>query len=437
MSQIRRVATGAAPLLFAASLTACSESTPTLGGDGRFPVQPVTVEWVLPFEAFASDLQVVGGFGRAAEVGSAVVALSDSLDARAIVRFGGYPRSASVQDTLGVIRTDTVLTFLGADLVVLLDSLNYAPQGEPIPFRALAMEGGDWHGGSASWDFAVDTVGDRRPWVQAGAAPARFLAQREWVPSEGDTVVIRLDSAAVAAWRDTTDLSRGLRLDAGLRGSRARVRTVTLRLDARPSVNPDTLIRLAVSPSALSFVYAPVPDPPTGELRVGGAPAWRTFFRISLPSRIEAPDPLCAQLACPVEVKPESVVFASLDLRSRRAPVAFQPVDSLSVDVRPVLDPARFPRSPLGNSFLPFGQVVAPEWFGSQPGRTVSVPVTTFVRDLVRGETTAGNAPPQALALLSPLEPLAFEFTPFEGPGTDGAPRLRILLTLMDGVRLP
>ncbi len=427
----------AAPLLAAAAVSACSESSPTLGGEGRLPVQPVTVEWVLPFEDFATDLQVVGGFGRASEVGTAVVALSDSLDARALVRFNAFPRSASVQDTLGVIRTDSALTFLGADLVVLLDSLNYAPLVDPIPFRAMALEGGEWDGLSASWDFAVDTLGDRRPWPQPGAGPARFLGERGWIAEEGDTVVIPIDSAAVAGWSDTTDLSRGLRLDATRPGTRARVRTVTLRLNARPSVNPDTLIRLAVSPSDFSFVYAPVPEPPTGELRVGGAPAWRSFFRISLPPRIEAPDPLCQQVSCPVELNPEAVVFASLDLQSRRAPLAFQPQDSLSVDVRPVLDPDRFPRSPLGNTFLPFGQVVAAEWFSTQPGRTVSVPVTTFVRDLVRGETLSGQEPPEALTLLSPLEPLAFEFTPFEGPGTAGAPRLRILLTLMDGVRLP
>lgn len=434
---MRRVAAGAAPSILAVLLAGCAESTPILGGDGRFPVQPVTVEWVLPYDAFASDLQVVGGFGRASEVGMGIVALSDSIDARTILRFPGYPRSASVTDTLGVVRTDTILTFVGADLVVVLDSLNYTPQGGPIPFRALALEGGEWDGVSASWDHAVDTVGDRRAWQQPGAGPARFMAQQEWVPSEGDTVVIRMDSASVAAWSDTTNLGRGLRLDTSLQGARARVRTVTLRLDARPSVNPDTLVQLALGPTALSFVYAPVPDPPKGELRVGGAPAWRTFFRINVPPRIEVPNALCQQLSCPVDVTPEAVVFASLDLRSRRAPVAFQPLDTLSVDVRPVLDPDRTPRSPLGGTFLPFGQLVAPEWFGTQPGRTVSVPVTSFVRDLVRGETLAGEEPARALALLSPLEPLAFEFTPFEGPGTDGAPRLRILLTFMDGVRLP
>lgn len=437
LSQFRWGVGRVAPLACAVVLSACTENTPTLGGEGRFPVRPVTVEWVIPFDRFASDLQVVGGFGRASEVGSAVVSLSDSLESRAILRLAAYPRSASLPDSLGVIRTDTLITFLRGNLVLFLDSLRYTPAERPIPLRILSLQGGDFDPATATWELAVDTLGGRRPWPQPGAGPAAVVAEEEWIPMESDSVVFPVDSATVAAWGDTLNPSRGIRVDAALSGSRVRVRSAALRLVTRPSVNRDTLVTLSVGAGQLSFVYAPLPAPPAGELRVGGAPAWRTAFRISLPPRIQAPDPLCATLSCPVELTPEAVVFAALDLRSRAAPAGFRPADTLSVDVRPVLDPDRFPRSPLGSSFLPFGQLVAPEWFGSSPGRTVSVPVTNFVRDLVRGETPAGRPPPAALALLSPLEPLAFEFTPFEGPGTDGAPTLRILLTLMDGVRLP
>lgn len=437
MRRIDRVALGVAPLL-ALLAGACSESAPVLGGDDLLPVEATTVEWILPFEEFGSGVEVVGGFGRVSEVGTGLVALSDGFESRTLLRFNTYPGSVSVPDSLGVTRTDTLLSVIGADLVLRFDSVGVQPTGaSSIPVRVLRMDAGRWDPVSASWDFAVDSLNDTRPWPQPGAGPASFVAAGAWEPAQGDSLLIRIDSATVAGWGDTTDVGRGTRLDAVTQGTRISLRSAILRLEVRPSVNPDTTVALAVATIGNTFVYDPLPDPPSGELRVGGAPAWRTFFRIDLPERIEAPDPVCQRVQCPVELTPESVVYAALLLRSRAAQPAFQPVDSLSVDVRPVLDPDRIPRAPLGSSFLPFGQPVAPEWFSSQPGRSVAVPVTGFIRDLVRGETAAGLPPAGALALMAPLEPLDFGFTPFAGPGTDGAPSLRILITLLDGVRLP
>lgn len=437
MRRIDRVALGVAPLL-AVLAAACSESTPVLGGDDLLPVDAATVEWILPFEAFGSDVEVVGGFGRVSEVGTGLVALEGDFESRTLLRFNTYPRSVSVPDSLGVTRTDTLLSVIGADLVLRFDSVGVRPDGAAsIPVRVLDMNAGGWDPSSATWQSAVDSLNVRTPWPQPGAGPATFVAEGEWEPAQGDSLLIRIDSATVAAWGDTANVARGTRLDAVAQGTRISLESAILRLEVRPSVNPDTTVALAVGTVGNTFVYDPLPDPPAGELRVGGAPAWRTFFRIDLPDRIEAPDPVCQRVQCPVELTPESVVYAALILRSRAAQPAFQPVDSLSVDVRPVLDPDRIPRAPLGPSFLPFGQPVAPQWFGSQAGRSVPVPVTGFIRDLIRGETQAGLPPAGALALLAPLEPLDFAFTPFAGPGTDDAPSLRILITLLDGVRLP
>lgn len=437
MRRIDRVALGVAPLL-AVLAGACSEAAPVLGGDDLLPVEATTVEWILPFEEFGSGVEVVGGFGRVSEVGTGLVALNDGFESRSLLRFNSYPRSVSVPDSLGVTRTDTLLSVIGAELVLRFDSVGVQPSdAAAIPVRVLRMEAGRWDPVSASWQLAVDSLNDSRAWPQPGAGSASFVASGEWEPGQGDSLLIRIDSATVAAWGDTTDAGRGTRLDAVTQGTRISLRSAILRLEVRPSVNPDTTVALAVGTIGNTFVYDPLPDPPSGELRVGGAPAWRTFFRIDLPERIEAPDPVCQRVQCPVELTPESVVYAALILRSRVAQPAFQPVDSLSVDVRPVLDPDRIPRAPLGTSFLPFGQPVAPEWFGSEPGRSVAVPVTGFIRDLVRGETESGLPPAGALALMAPLEPLDFGFTPFAGPGTDGAPSLRILITLLDGVRLP
>jgi len=437
---VRRTAWVAAPAfpLLAALLGGCSESPPIVGGDDLFPVQPLTVEWVLPFDRFASDVRVVGGFGNPADVGVGLLTRSEGFESRTLLRFSGFPSSATLPDSLGVTRTDTNLTFIGGELLLRFDSVRYAPAAAgPIPVRLHRLESGAWDPQTATWALAVDTLGGARPWPQPGAGGGRLIAEGRWDRAAGDSLIIPVDSATIAAWGDTTQVGRGARLDAGADGVRLRVQSAALRLRTKASINRDTILALPVPTERLTFIYDPLPAPPTGELRVGGAPAWRTFFRVSLPPRIEAPDPLCAQVTCPLELKPNQVVYAAVVLRSRAAPGPFQPVDSLSVDVRPVLDPDRFPRSPLGESFIPFGQRVAADWFGVNAGRPVSVPVTGLVRDLVRGETLSGETPARAVALLAPLEPLSFEFTPFEGPGTAGAPSLRILLTLLDGVRLP
>jgi hypothetical protein len=133
------------------------------------------------------------------------------------------------------------------------------------------------------------------------------------------------------------------------------------------------------------------------------------------------------------------VSHAALVLTSRSTEAAFQPTDSIGLDVRPVFNRSAMPKAPLGNSLILelFGRRVGPEAFGSTPGEVIEIPFTTFIRDLIRGVRDDGVVAPDALALLSVFEPISIAFASFEGPGSANEPFLRLVLTIGPPIRLP
>ncbi len=418
--------------------SACGEEPPTAVDASALPSPPVTVELRLPWSEYASSLEVFGGYGAPAELGSGVVAqdFGGTLDARTLVRYGGYPVAVSVRDTTGTTRPDSSLTFIGGRLVAFLDTLASRADG-PVTLALGAIQQ-EWDVRTVSWTVAVDTINDRRLWAEPGAGPVVPLATAVWDPAEGDSVWFELDSAMVAAWADTTDASRGARIDALTPGVRLQVNGTVLRLNTRPSLNPDSTFFLVASQREITFVYDPFPEPPPDGIRVGGAPAWRTVFDVTVPRTLNGPEELCEAVGCPLELDPNELSFAGLILYSRRTPEAFQPTDTVGVDVRPVLLRDALPKAPLGNTLVgAFGRRIAPEAFGDGEGTQVELPITPFARDLLRGETPQGTPPPSTLALLSVFEPISISFASFHGPGSAFEPVLRLVVTVARPVELP
>lgn len=417
---------------------ACQELIPTSVDDDLLPNEPVTVEVRLGWDEFASNLQVYGGFGSAADLGSGVVArdYADVLDARTLTRFSPFPTTVTVRDTAGVNRTDSLPIFRTGRVAVVLDTLASTNEG-PVTFSLGALRQG-WHARSATWTEAVDTANDRTLWEEPGAGPVRELGTAVWDPAGGDTVFFAVDSAQLAEWRDTTDVGRGARLDMLTSGERVRVRSILLRLDVQSSLNPDTTVVSTVVRRDFTFIYSPVPEPPPDGIRIGGTPSWRTVLDVTAPTTLNGPERLCQAVGCPVELTPDQLNYAALVLRTRRGEAAFQPTDSVSLDVRPVLARSALPKSPLGNSLTgTLGRRVAPDLFADGEGAEIEIPVTEFVADQLRGETAEGNPPPSTLALLSTFEPLSISFASFHGPGSMLEPELKLILTTGAKVELP
>ena len=435
---MRRKLIGSLLGVTALGVVACEEQTPTSLDEGLLPEEPITLELHIPWEDFASNLEVIGGFGSPSELGTGVLANSfaGTLDARTLLRFGAYPSTVSVRDTTGTTRADSSLTFIGGRVVVFLDTIASTNEG-PVLLSLGAIQH-PWDVRTVTWTTAIDTINDRRLWPEEGAGPVVPLGVAEWDPATGDSVWFELDSAAVAAWADTSDVSRGARIDLLTEGARIQIATAVLRLNTRPSLNPDSTFFLVAPREEISFVYSPFPEPPPDGIRVGGAPAWRTVLDIRMPKQLNGPEALCAVVTCPVTLHSSELNYAALVLRTRRTQDAFQPTDTVAIDVRPVLSRVALPKAPLGNSLVGFaGRLIRPEVFGEEAGEEIEIPITIFAQNLISGTDAAGFQPPNTLALLSIFEPVSIAFASFHGPGGEYAPVLKLIVTIGRFVELP
>ncbi len=419
------------------SLLACQEKIPTTLGGDSLPVSPITVQVTLPFEAFAREMTVWGGYGRPVELPNGVVAraFGGTLDARTLVGWSNYPWSASVKDSTGTVRSDTLLTFIAGKVVAVFDTVTSIHDG-PVDLALGALQQ-DWDVLSASWIRAVDSVGSQIPWQEEGGGPVLPLGTAQWDPATGDSAVFTLDSAAVALWTDTTAAKVGVRLDALSEGVRLNVMALRLLLTTRARSNPDTLVELTVAARTRTFIYQPILIGSPESFWAGGVPAWRTVMEMDFPDTVDLPPGVCAQVKCPVTLTPESLVSATLVLRTQAPPPGFEPSDTIRMDVREVLEPTRMPKSPLGFTLAGFtGIRIPPEHFGAGAGAEVLVPLGAYFEGLIRAKSDPEVTISSSLAFLSAFEPLSLQLASFGGPGSPGAPELRLLLTLGEGVQI-
>lgn len=409
-------------------LLACDEVTPTSTDGGLLPLEPRTVEVVLSFEEFAEQIQVYGGYGTPSEVFESVLAddFEGVLDSRVLSRYVAFPWSASVRDSTGTLRADSAFTFTGGYLVARFDTTDGNLPESPVTVGAEALPAG-FDPATASWTVAVDTINDYRLWDEPGAGGGADFGEATWDPTAGDSIMFPLDSAQVALLGDTTEVGDGVRFDLRTAGERINLIDTDLRLYARPNIHQDTTVTLSATGTVRTFIYDPVPLPAADGIRVGGAPSWRTVITLDLPGSVDASGGA-------LELTPERLNSATIELTTAASEAAFQPSDSIYLDARPVLAPELLPKSPLGSSLIGgLGVSIAPAAFGEGSARTVSIPVTAFIRTLIDDAVTDKV---HDVALLTPLEPLSIGFGSFAGPGSASPPTLRLILTVSDTVEV-
>lgn len=431
-------------LAAAAALGACQDNVPTANDPGLVPINPLTVEVLIPAEDFVSEVQVVGGFGLVSGLPTAQLSVAnqytaDAFQARTLIRFPGFPSATTVQDSTGATVTDSSLVYLDGEISIALDTLSTVFD-DSLRIAIGAIEQ-DWDARTANWDFAVDSITNQVPWGEPGGGPVRFISQATWRPaSTADTLTLPVDSLTIAEWSDTANSARGVRIHAISTGTRMRLRTFELRVNARPGSNPDTVVTLTVNlpvnqQDHRTFIYSPEPaDPDPSTLRVGGAPAFRTYLRVDVPTELTGPAELCAQVTCPLTLEPGLINSAQLVMRTRASPEAFQPIDTFMVRPQEVREPDRIPRTPLGRQLVATDVSIPPSFFAGQSGAEISVPLTSFLQTLLEGPQQGEPVPSDAIVLLAPFEPSSLGFATFDGLGTTNAPVLRMILTVGDRV---
>jgi len=428
---VRRGGIAWAAVALVGVLGACEEQSPTSLDPDDVPARIRTVEVEIPWAEFGTTLESYPGFGAPSDIGVALVAdaYQGVLDSRALLRFPSLPRSTTVRDSSGALVRDTLATVEGGRIV--FDVI--VPPGDStsvLDFTASALSQ-RWDRFTATWESAIDSVGETQAWDEPGAGPVRFIGSGSLQLADTvDSVSIVLDAQTIAEW-GAADAERSARIDVTTGDARVRLANARLLLDLGSTIDPDTTVATEVGVSEQTFIYTPEPADPDGVIRAGGAPAWRSVFGLDIPTVLNAPAELCEIAGCPYTLTPQALNRASIVLRTRPSPAGFQPRDSVFLDARPVLAPEVLPKSPLGGSFI--GSVtLAPEAFQDGGAEPFEVQITNFVTALLN-EQSAGSAP-TSIALLSTFEPLDASLVEFDGPDDPGAPRLRLLVTVSDRV---
>ena len=94
-------------VMVCAAAWGCTEKISTAPDLGFLQVDPRTVEALIPFGDFVDDVQVLGGYGSAADLGRGFVAQDfDGLNVRTLVHLGDFPTT----DLDAGTRTFTVRT---------------------------------------------------------------------------------------------------------------------------------------------------------------------------------------------------------------------------------------------------------------------------------------------------------------------------------------
>jgi len=415
-----------------AAASGCTERNSTAPDLGFFQVDARTVEVLIPFDDFAGEVQVFGGYGSSADVGRGFVANDfNGLNARTLVVLDFYPTSSD--------QGFGNLTFFDGRLVLFFDTIR-GTVDSPVDVEVFEVEE-EWDAPSMTWEMVVDTAGDQRAWSQPGGGVMTLLGGGIFDVFSGeddarvDSLSIPIDSATVVILGEE---SGGKLLVAVTEpGVFLHLVEVVLRLTTSAASRPSEIFEETVDVGFMSYMFDPAPTAPLGWLRVGGTPSWRSVLTMSIPSIIPGTPEVCGAVGCEVDLTTVNLNLAELVLTTRQTELVFQPLDTLSVDVRSVLSPELLPKSPLGGPLLVFPKRIAPELFSIQAGTQVSLSVTALVAEALEVGALTGTVPVTSVALFHVPEPLTIGFMSFEGAGGTGAPALRLLYTIGNPVALP
>ena len=413
-------------------LLGCGEEDPTDVGGSLLPGQAIrTVELIVDGATYLARDTSFTGYTRPSNAGYFVFANSFQgvFNANAIGHFD-MPTAIAVVDTGGTLRTDSMPTLFAGRIVLLIDTLR-SDGPAPARFRAHRLTE-EFDVGSANWTYRVDTTGVQTPWSQPGALGGMPIDTASWVAGR-DSVVIPVDSATIAAWADTMNAARGAVVIMETAGIRAVATDFVLRVDARSTLNPDTVVTTTIRPPERTFLFDPVLAAAGVEPLVGGNPAWRAYFEFN--SGIDTLTVACpdAPVTCRIPLRDADITFAAMQLVPRVSPPGFLPSDSMQLVSRLLLvsDIAPLPRSPLGAAIgVTRGFVRRTRFLAPAGGDPIEIPVTEYVRALVADTSTAVPLT-RWIAVHPGIEGIDIGVAAF-----DPMPRLRLVLTVASELQL-
>jgi hypothetical protein len=406
---------------------ACTQDSPTEVGSGLLPPDAIrTFEVVIEPERYLQWDTAFGLYSAASDAPYVLIAneFEGALNSRALIRYP-MPRTISVIDTAGVLRTDSMPIFFGGDVRVIVDTLGSTAAPALLE---LFHPTEDWDRQSATWELRVDSGGVRIPWAQPGGSPGALIGSATF--EEGDTVLVPVDSATIALWRDTTVSLRGAVLGTSTAGTRLRSAVPSLLLRARSTLNPDTVVEVRLE-AARTFIYEPDLADSAGVPRVGGTPVWRTLMRLH--ERLDTLSFDCPGVpGCTFELGDVSISYGALLLQPQASPAGFSPELPLDLSLHGLLPSPLLPltRSPVSGALGAVLNPIPTSSFLAPDAPVVELPATDFLR-LVFSRPDDGFRP-SYIALLPAGSDRTFGFGTFAE-----MPSLRVIVTISRELQLP
>ena len=250
---------GAIALLLAVVAGSCAQESPTEAGGPLIPTDAVrTFEIDLDPSIWLETDTAFSGFDdvNGADYFVAAENFGNVMSAHILSRFL-VGTTISATDSSGTELSDTMPTFIGGRVVLLIDTtLSNVPRPFGLSLRNVAD---DWDAPTATWDLAVDTAGQQTSWTQPGAGGGTLISTAMWpqaLDSLGvplDSVSIEIDSATIAMWTDTAT-THSVMIALTSPGARLRASDLVLRVDARPSFRPDTVVTISVQATDSRFI---------------------------------------------------------------------------------------------------------------------------------------------------------------------------------------
>ncbi|HSJ24357.1 MAG TPA: hypothetical protein VK929_06810 [Longimicrobiales bacterium] len=410
-------------------IVACGEEGPTDVGGGLLAPDAVRT-----FEVFLEPHQYMvfdtafGLYSDPVDANFTIVAhdFDDGLDSHGLMRFG-IPSSINVVDTLGVSRLDQNPAFIGGTLRMIADTLR---SSEPPVLLALYRTTEAWDG-TATWTHRRDSADVQLPWSVPGGVRGVLVDTATY--AAGDTLQFRVDSATIAAWRDTDDPTRGAMIVAETPGSRVRLSLPALDVQAVSSMRPDTVYTTFATRQARTFIFTPEQPATVSELRVGGTPSWRSIIRLQ--ERLDTVTVPCpGEPGCRVRLGDVMLSHAGLRLQPVLPPPGLRPEAALVIGAYVLAATPLVPlqRSPL-TELVGVGSVPASRFLA--PGAPVfELSITELFRRAIMPpeQWPEGAVAPTHLALAPGPDPVLFGFATFES-----MPRLRLIVSTARELQLP
>ncbi|NIP78989.1 MAG: hypothetical protein GWM90_07225, partial [Gemmatimonadetes bacterium] len=375
---MRRIWLGLGLAAVAGALVGCGDEDPVSVGSDLLGEGFRTFEVVLDTETFLQGDTTYDRLGSLNDVAFYLAAadFAGEMNAHTLFRLN-EPTTATYEDEDGNTQTDSIASFGGARLTLVIDTLS-EPVG-PIAVEVLALTE-SWDRGTATWELRYDTAGVAEPWTQpGGTTTGAVLGTATW--ESGDTLVIPIDSADAAVWQDSLGAYRGGLVRLATPDTRLRFESVSFEFDVVAAEAPE-----AEATAGGVRAAVPVATPDTiplspEELRVGGVPAWRSLLHFRSLAELSVPcddgTGGCTVALSDVTVNLASLILTPLPVGGRRIE---QPVRLVG---RAVLEGPSVPltRSPLSNPLGRMTDSLTAAAFTTTGEPVVArVPITDYIR---------------------------------------------------------